>query len=208
MACERRNPPRRSRPTGRRAYGWVVVTAETWQWDEESFIRAWESGVFRDQRVELVGGEVWPVSIGVWHGGVAANLAHHLRYEGWQVTMATLPAAGSLPDPDAWVVRRGAEPVSRLGDTGRLARWSPSDVALVVEVADTSFVADTEVKARIYGAAAYPVYWVLHRGGAEVFTEPYEAGYRQRHHIPIHGTLTLPYSAAHLALADLLDVPD
>lgn len=185
-----------------------MVTAEIWQWDEESFIRAWESGVFRDQRVELVAGEVWAVSIGPWHGCVAANLGHFLRAEGWRVTMATLPAAGSLPDPDAWVLRRDAEPISRLGETRRLARWSPSDVALVVEVADTSLLADTELRAKLYGAAAYPVYWVIHRGGVEVFTDPFEAGYRERVHVPPEGTLPVPYSGGTLAVADLLDAPE
>ncbi|MGH9001311.1 MAG: Uma2 family endonuclease [Acidimicrobiia bacterium] len=186
-----------------------MVIAEVWMWDEAAFIRAWEAGVFGDQRVEMVNGEVWPVAIGPWHGAVAANVIHLLHHEGWQVTMATLPAAGSMPDPDAWVVRRGAQPVSRLGDTGRLARWSPSDVALVVEVADTSFTADTEVKARIYGAAAYPEYWVVHRGGVEVFTDPYEGGYRQRHHVGPDGSVALPHAGtgSHLAVADLLDAP-
>lgn len=185
-----------------------MARAETWTWDEESFVRAWEAGVFGDQRVEMVGGEVWPVSIGPWHGAVAVNLVRSLPADGWRITMATLPAAGSLPDPDAWVVRRDAVPVSRLGETGRLARWNPSDVGLVVEVADASFYVDTEVKPKLYGAAAYPVYWVIHRDGAEVFTDPYEAGYRRREHVPPDGVLVVPYADARLALADLLDASD
>lgn len=185
-----------------------MSTAEVWVWDEVSFIRAWEAGVFGDQRVELVGGEVWPVSIGAWHGVVAANVAHLLRSEGWTVSLATLPASGSLPDPDAWVVRRDAQPVARLGGTGPLVRWSPADVALVVEVADTSYAADTSVKAAMYGAAAYPVYWVVHRGGVDVFSEPFEGGYRQRTHVPVAGTLQLPHAPGSIALRDLLDGAD
>ncbi|MGH9042082.1 MAG: Uma2 family endonuclease [Acidimicrobiia bacterium] len=185
-----------------------MVKAETWSWSEEAFIRAWEAGVFGDQRVEMVQGEVWPVSIGPWHGIVAARLIRALPEDGWQVTLATLPAVGSLPDPDAWVMRRGAEPVSRLGETGRLARWSPADVALVVEISDTSLFVDTEVKSKVYGAAGYPVYWVLHRGGAEVFTDPFEAGYRRRDHVPNDGELPVPYANVRLAVADILDAPE
>lgn len=63
-----------------------------------------------------------------------------------------------MTDPDVWVHRRGAAPVSRLGSTGRLARWSAGDVALVVEVADASFSADTEIKAGVCGRSGFGAY--------------------------------------------------
>ncbi len=185
-----------------------MSTAETWSWDEAAFVLAWEAGVFGEARVELVRGEVWPVTIGAWHGVVAANVAHLLRHPGWTVSLATLPAGDSLPDPDAWLVRRGAVPLARLGGTGRLARWNPADVALVVEVADTSLVADTQVKAAVYGAAAYATYWVVHRGGVEVFSEPFEGGYRRREHVAVDGVVTVPGSGVTLAVAELLDDAD
>src|SRR4051812_13028578 len=111
--------------------------------------------VFRDQRVELVEGEVWPVSIGRWHGSVAGNVTRLLPDDEWRMTNASLPAAGSITDPDVWVHRRGAQPVSRLGATGRLPPWRAGGVALVVEVADATFGADTEVKAGIYGRSGF-----------------------------------------------------
>jgi hypothetical protein len=53
------------------------------------------------------------------------------------------------------------------------------------------------------------VYWVVHRGGVEVFSEPYESGYRQRSTIPADGRLTVPYrSDVELAVTDLLDAED
>jgi hypothetical protein len=187
----------------------LVAVLDTWRWDEEAFVVAWEAGVFRDRRVELVEGEVWPVSIGVWHGAVAGNVTRALPDDHGRITTSSLPAGGSVPDPDVWVHRRGAQPVSRLGSTGRLARWSAGDVALVVEVADTSLIADLEIKPRVYGRAGYPVYWVVHRGGVEVFSEPYESGYRQRSTIPAAGRLTVPYrSDVELAVTDLLDAED
>lgn len=61
----------------------MALAAETWHWDEASFIRAWEAGVFSDARVELVEGEVWPAPIGVWHGAVTGNLVRALPNRSW-----------------------------------------------------------------------------------------------------------------------------
>ena len=186
-----------------------MALADTWRWDEESFVVAWEAGVFRDQRVELVEGEVWPVSLGTWHGAVAGNVTRLLPNSDWRVTSTSLPAAGSVTDPDVWVHRRGARPVSRLGASGRLARWRAGDVALVVEVADASFAADVDVKTRIYGRSGFGTYWVVHRGGVEVFSEPFEAGYRRRLPAPVTGTVPVPYRPdVFLAVADLLDAEE
>ena len=168
-------------------------------------MKACEAGAFGDTLVELVRGEVWPVSIGDCHGMVAANVARALPDDAWRVTLASLPSAGSVPGPDVWVRRRGASPVARLGATGRLTRWNPSDVALVVEVADTSFSADTEVKPQVYGASGYGCYWVVHRGGVDVFEDPFEAGYRRRRHVGPDGTVTVPYTGSSLAAGVLLD---
>ncbi len=183
----------------------TVAVAGSWRWDEAAFVRAWEAGVFGDSRVELVQGEVWPVSIGDWHGAVAANVARALPNDGWRITLATLPSAGSLPDPDVWVRPRLAEPMARLGTTGRLTRWAATDVVLVVEVADTSFAADTEIKPAVYGAAGYRCYWVLHRGGAEIFTDPFDGGYRSRSHVDVDGEVVVPYAPVSLAVSALLD---
>jgi hypothetical protein len=108
-----------------------------------------------------------------------------------------------------WVHRRGAQPVSRLGSTGRLARWSAGDVGLVVEVSDSSLVTDLEIKPRVYGRAGYPVYWVVHRGGVEVFADPCEAGYRRRISVPRDGQVPVPYRQdVTLAVDELLDAED
>jgi hypothetical protein len=90
-----------------------------------------------------------------------------------------------------------------------LARWSAGDVALVVEVADASFSADTEIKAGVYGRGGFGAYWVLHRAGVEVFSEPFETGYRQRTSVPVGGTVTVPYRPdVALAVVDLLNAEE
>jgi hypothetical protein len=186
-----------------------VALAETFVWDEASFIRAWEAGVFGDGRYEMVQGEVIRVVIGDWHGQMTMQLGHLLRRPGWRVTNATLPSSGSLPDPDAFVVRRGAKAVAQLGSTRSISRLNPGDVGLVVEVADSSLVFDTEVKDVVYGRAGFPCYWVVHRDGVEVFTDPFEAGYRQRLHVAADGEVEVPYAPGEvIAVADLLDVDE
>ncbi len=92
-----------------------MALVDTWRWDEEAYVLAWEAGVFRDQRVELVEGEVWPVRIGLWHGAVAGNVTRLLPDGERRVTSASLPASGSLTDPDVWAHRRGARPVAAWG---------------------------------------------------------------------------------------------
>lgn len=186
----------------------MALVAETWHWNEESFILAWEAGVFRNERVELVEGEVWPVSSGEWHGAVTNNIVRALPNGDWRITAASLPASGSVLDPDVWVRPRDAQPVARLGNTGRLLRWNPADVVLVVEVADSSLPADLEIKARVYGRAGFPTYWVVHRGGVEMFTEPYEAGYRSQDSFGPEGLLSVPYGDHSIEVGSILDAED
>jgi hypothetical protein len=184
-----------------------VALADTFVWDEASYLRAWEAGVFGEQRVELVDGEVIRVVIGDWHGQVTARVIRRLPEDGWRVTIATLPSSGSLPDPDAFVVRVGAEPVARLGTQRTISRLNPGDVGLVVEVADASLVFDTEVKTVVYGRAGFGCYWVVHRDGVEVFTDPFEGGYRERRHVDPDGEVEVPYaSGSTISVAELLDV--
>ena len=50
----------------------------------------------------------------------------------------------------------------------------PQDVALVVEVADSSLQRDRSLKKRLYAAAGISVYWIVNLidGQIEVYTEP------------------------------------
>src|SRR5262245_27168173 len=136
----------------------MSVAPLAYRWSASEFLRAWEAGVF-DHRVELVDGEVWPVVIGSWHGDTVVQVAAMLRRPGVRVTAATLPTGDSWPHPDCWVRRAGAEPVGAVGT--RMQVWDPADVLLVVEVSDETMLADLEIKARLYGRAGYPVYWVV-----------------------------------------------
>src|SRR5688500_4385177 len=115
--------------------------ALVYRWSRSEFLRAWEAGAF-DHRVELVNGEVWPVVIGYWHGDTVGQVMAALPRDGVRVTTMSLPTGESLPDPDCWVRRAGAEPVDKLGS--KIAVWAPEDVLLVVEVSDETMLYDLE----------------------------------------------------------------
>ncbi len=146
-----------------------------YHWTSEAFLKAHEAGAF-EGRVELVEGEVWPVVIGDWHGPATMRCAFLLHAPDLLVTQQTLPSGRSLPDPDVWVRRTSASPVAAVSPN--ISRWDPDDVLLVVEVSDNSVAADLTTKARLYGRAGYPVYWVVTRDAVREHTGPDQSGYR------------------------------
>jgi Uma2 family endonuclease len=74
---------------------------------------------------------------------------------------------GSEPEPELAVVP---------GPAKRYVRHHPGphDIALVIEVADTSLWDDRERKGRIYARARLPVYWIVNLRDCvvEVYTDP------------------------------------
>ncbi len=89
---------------------------------------------------------------------------------GWYVDQdapVTMPLSGSEPEPDVQVTR---------GDSGDYAdrHPGPDDVALLVEVSDSSLPDDRGFKMRLYATDRVAVYWIvnLQDGWLEVYTEP------------------------------------
>ena len=154
--------------------------ALAWRWTPTAFVRAFDAGAFGTERVEMVDGEVLAVSIGEWHGDTAGRLFELLPgpRSSWVKTTQTLVTIDSLPDPDLWI--RAANAVAAGAVGARLSRWRPEDVALVVEVSDSSFEFDTGSKADAYARVGFSHYWVVHPGGVEWFSEP--AGGTTRSH--------------------------
>jgi hypothetical protein len=173
------------------------------RWSVGEFLRAWETGAF-DRRVELVEGEVWPVSRGTWAGDTQALIAHLLRAPGVRVSASTLDvgADDSLPDPDCFVRRADAKPIGTRGT--RLQVWDPADVHLVVEISDDSVLVDLNTKARLYGKAGYEVYWVVTRDVIYEHTSPTPQGYRTRTEYRPGDRIPLPYADTTLSVAEIL----
>lgn len=135
-----------------------------------------ESGVFgEDDGVELIEGwVVRKMAKGPAHEFATGELEEILRARlrsGWHVrNQAPVTLARSEPEPDLSVVR-GAR-----GDY-RARHPQAAEVALVVEVADSSLQTD-RLKATTYGAARIPAYWIINlaEGCLEVFSKPSSGG--------------------------------
>jgi Uma2 family endonuclease len=85
--------------------------------------------------------------------------------------------SGSEPEPDFAIIRGPERAYSH-------RKPRPRDVALLMEVADSSLLQDRLLKSRLYAAARIPEYWIINLGAArvEVYTQPKAGkspGYRQ-----------------------------
>lgn len=114
-------------------------------------------GFFRDQRVELIRGEVltmsppkWPHSLSV---GLVAEALRAAFYAGhWVNSRSPFRADDETePEPDVAVI------------PGTIRHYTdhPATAVPAVEVADSSLFYDTSTKAEVYATARVPDYWVL-----------------------------------------------
>jgi len=93
---------------------------------------------------------------------------------GWHLRPAQpvrIPARASEPEPDLCVVRGGIRDYAD-------HHPGPADVALVVEIAESSLAEDRKM-AEVYGSAGIPVYWIVNLvdGQVEVYANPGPLGY-------------------------------
>ncbi len=148
------------------------------------FQKAVEAGVFpADARIELLGGiPVEKMTSYPPHNSTVYRLVFGLRNllaADWIVLEEKPIVTGRRwrPMPDLAVVR---------GPIDRYLRVDPAtaDVALVVEVADSSYPKDRGPKWRQYASEGLPAYWIVNieAGQVEVYTDPegrgVAAGYR------------------------------
>src|SRR5262245_10171813 len=119
------------------------------------------SGVFtKRDRLELIEGMlVEKMTKGRRHSVASVNsrlAIERVLPEGWHVEVENpvrIPTRRSMPEPDISVVRGVADDYQDL-DPG------PPDVALVVEVSDSS-LEDDRAMAQTYGGGGIPVYWLV-----------------------------------------------
>src|ERR1043166_1643282 len=131
----------------------------------------------------------------------------HSVPSGWYVdSQEPLTTADSEPEPDVMVVR---------GETRQYLDHhpSPQDIALVVEVADSSLQRDRTLKKRLYASAGIAVYWIVNLllGQIEVYTDPSgpseQPEYHQQHNYGQTDTIPLVMEGrevSRLAAQDLL----
>ncbi len=99
--------------------------------------------------------------------------------DGWRLRdQKPIRLSKSEPEPDV-VVARGPLSLYERRHPG------PADIALIVEVAESSLEEDRTDRARLYAEACIPVYWIVNlvEAQVEVYTDPRggkNAGYRTR----------------------------
>jgi len=147
----------------------------------DEFHRIAEAGVLReDDRVELVNGEIVEMTpIGSHHAACVDRLNVLLQrcFGDRGIVRVQGPIrldAHSEPQPDLAVLKPRA-------DFYASAHPTPSDILLVVEVADTSVRYDRDIKVPLYARAPIAETWLVDLPNAriEVFTQPTPHGYQQ-----------------------------
>jgi Uma2 family endonuclease len=110
---------------------------------------------------------------------------------GWHVRpQCALTLLDSEPEPDLAVVRGRPEDYT-------LRHPGPGDVAVVVEVANTTLAEDRQTKASLYARAGIPVYWIVNvvDNRVEVYSGPSgpvaSPGYAQRQDFAVGQSLPL-----------------
>lgn len=131
-----------------------------------------------DDPVELIDGEIVYMSpVGVLHAGTINRLTKLLERSLGDVAVIAVQNPVQLsddtePEPDVAVLRPR-------DDFYSTAHPQPMDVLFLIEVADSSLLADRRVKVPRYGRAGVPETWLvnLEAGVIERYTQPSPDGY-------------------------------
>src|SRR2546430_2801667 len=131
-----------------------------------------------DDRVELIHGEILAMSpIGPPHNAaiLRANEALTLIVRG----KALVGAQGSIrldefdePQPDVYLLRRK-------DDFYKSRHAGPSDLFLIIEMADSSLEYDQGLKMHLYAEAGVPEYWIadIRNDRLVAYSDPHEGSY-------------------------------
>lgn len=146
----------------------------------DEYERMGEAGIFpTDARLELIEGEIYEMSlIGSPHAACVKYLSRILNdLSGRDYIVGVQDPIRlsdfSEPQPDVTLLRW-------YEDFYRVAHPTPTDVLLVVEVADTTVVTDRTVKIPLYAAAGVAEAWLVNipEERVEVYSDPAGGQYR------------------------------
>ncbi|MGI8602654.1 MAG: Uma2 family endonuclease [Verrucomicrobiales bacterium] len=147
----------------------------------DEYYRMAETGVIRpDARVELLDGQIRDMMpIGSFHASVVDQLADLFFRAGGDRWLIRVQSALRLdkfsePQPDLMLLKRK-------DDFYRKGHPRPSDVFLLIEVADSSVIYDREEKLPAYARGGLNEVWIVNipQKQVEVYREPHFLGYEQ-----------------------------
>jgi Uma2 family endonuclease len=181
------------------------------RWRRAEYERLVDLGVFRDEPIELIGGQlVVAEPQGAYHASAISAAEYTLRAAlppGWIVRtqLPVLLDEESEPEPDLVVV------------PGRPADYRgshPTRPALAVEVSESSLAFDREHKGSLYARAGVPEYWIVNLVDriVEVYRDPepdaaarYGWSYRSVTPLTPPGAISpLAFPSSPIAAAELL----
>ena len=163
----------------------------------------------KEERIELLGGEIIQMApIGNRHMNSVDWVGHLMRESIGRRAMVRVQGSiqlddATMPEPDIAVIRWRS--------VNDIAPVLPSDVYLLVEVADSSLEFDLGEKLDRYAAAGIPEVWVanLRAGELVVNTEPEGSAYAHVRVIPLGGTVSpQAFPDVELELADFIPAVD
>jgi Uma2 family endonuclease len=163
----------------------IVTEPEKARLRVEDFLLLNESGAFADYtRTELIDGEIYGMNAQYSrHARIKSQLARRLGnaletmsspFDAWTEVSVRLSDT-SLPEPDIVLTSyRGTGPVPL------------ETLAMVIEVADTTFETDIGLKAELYARAGVPEYWVVdtQHNCIVMHMEPGADGYAEQIDVP------------------------
>lgn len=177
------------------------------KWTVKEYHKLGAIGIFHpEERVELIEGNIIKISAkGTLHAAATrrtATLLHNLLGNQAAVYNKSPIALDddSEPEPDIAVVRIDPFDYATHHPT-------PSEVYLIIEVADSSLAYDREIKAKIYARSGIADYWVLNVRDRQlhVFREPAENGYQSEVIIGENGSISpLEFPALNIAIQAML----
>lgn len=128
------------------------------RWTRDEYYQLAELGMFQDQRVQLINGEIVVMSpMGTRHAA-AMRLATQVLMK--QISspfelVAQLPMTfsdQSEPEPDFAIIT---------GDPRDALAGHPTTALLIIEISDSTLQYDQTVKRALYAANAIPEYWIV-----------------------------------------------
>jgi Uma2 family endonuclease len=158
------------------------MSIATYRWTIDQYHQAVNAGIFDDQPVELLNGElVIMPSEGAPHagrGGVAVVYFRHLLGQRAQIREGhpiTLRVSQSEPEPDVAIVQP-------LFWEYEAHHPYPENIFWLMEFANTSLKKDLAIKDKIYAAAGIQEYWVLNLPDNKlvVFRDPIDGDYQSK----------------------------